>query len=151
MSEVTAEMIENGRVRDPASATRRRKMTVKMRPAREKLTTSSDRASAYAPDFLRLFAQSHQSATPFMCLLVIAIGIAALVWVPPVMVLAWTALTSMAMALLYGFSIAFLDSNPEEANVGEWRLKFILVETFYGVAWALIVILLLKSHDPSAR
>ena len=35
MSEVTAEMIENGRARDPVSATRRRKMTVKMRQARE--------------------------------------------------------------------------------------------------------------------
>jgi two-component system cell cycle sensor histidine kinase PleC len=151
MSEVTAEMIENGRLRDPASATRRRKMTVKMRQAREKLTTSSDRASAYAPDFLRLFAQGHKSATPFMCLLVVAIGGAALTWVPPLTVLGWTALTSMALALLYGFSVAYLDLNLEEANVAQWRLKFILVETFGGGAWALIVILLLNSHDPSAR
>jgi two-component system, cell cycle sensor histidine kinase PleC len=151
MSEVTAEMIENGRVRDPASATRRRKMTVKMRQAREKLTTSGDRASAYAPDFLRLFAQGHRSATPFMCLLILAIGVTALLWVPPMMVLGWTALTSMAIALLYGFSIAFLDMNPEEANAAEWRLKFIVVESFAGVAWALIVVLLLQSHDPNAR
>ncbi len=118
MSEVTAEMIENGRARDPVSASRRRKMTVKMRQAREKLTTASDRASPYAPQLLRLFAQSHRSAMPVMCLLVLAIGVSALMWVPTTMVLGWGGLVSMAMALLYGFSIALLDTNPEETNVG---------------------------------
>ena len=82
MSEVTAEMIENGRARDPASASRRRKMTVKMREAREKLTTANERAAVYAPDLLRLFAQSNRSAMPFMCLLVLAIAVTALMWVP---------------------------------------------------------------------
>ena len=149
MSEVTAEMIENGRSRDPASAIRRRKMTAKMRQAREKLTTASDRA--YVPDLLRLFAQSHRSAIPVMCLLVLAIGASALMWVPLAMVLCWTSLTCVAMALLYGFSIAFLESTPEEANAGKWRLKFIFAETVNGLAWGLIVILLLRSHDPSAR
>src|SRR5579863_4883628 len=139
MSEVTAEMIENGRVRDPASAIRRRKMTVKMREAREKLTTASDRSAAYAPDLLRLFAQSNKSATPFMCLLILAIAVTALMWVPAPMVLGWAALTCVATALLYGFSVAFLDLNQEEVDVGSWRLKFILAESIGGVAWALIV------------
>jgi two-component system, cell cycle sensor histidine kinase PleC len=151
MSEVTAEMIENGRARDPVSAIRRRKMTAKMRQAREKLTTTTDRASVYAPDLLRLFAQSHRSATPVMCLLVLAIGVSALMWVPARMVLGWTALVCMAMALLYGFSIAFLDLKPEEANVRAWRLKFILAESFNGLAWALIVTLLLQAKNPDAR
>jgi two-component system cell cycle sensor histidine kinase PleC len=151
MSEVTAEMIENGRARDPVSASRRRKMTVKMRQARERLTTSSDRGSAYAPDLLRLFAQSHRSAMPVMCLLVLAIGASALMWVPTTMVLAWATLVSMAMALLYGFSIALLDQRPEEVNVPAWRLRFVLAESFSGIAWALIVILLLQAHDPNAR
>ena len=150
MSEVTAEMIENGRARDPASAIRRRKMTVKMRAAREKLTTASDRAVVYAPDLLRLFAQSNKSATPFMCLLVLAIAVTALLWVPAPMVLGWASLTSMALALLYGFSVVFLDLN-QEANVASWRLKFVLAETLNGVAWATIVTLLLQSHDPDAR
>jgi two-component system, cell cycle sensor histidine kinase PleC len=151
MSEVTAEMIENGRARDPVSATRRRKMTVKMRQAREKLTTAHNRASVYAPDLVRLFAQSHRSATPVMCLLVMAIGVSALMWVPLAMVLGWAALVCMAMALVYGFSIALLDMNPQEVNVKAWRLKFILAESFNGLAWALIVTLLLQAQDPNAR
>jgi two-component system cell cycle sensor histidine kinase PleC len=151
MSEVTAEMIENGRARDPASASRRRKMTIKMRQAREKLTTSNDRASLYAPHLLRLFAQSHRSATPAMCALILAIGASALMWVPAPMVLGWASLVFMAMALLYGFSVAFLDRNPEEADVRTWRLRFILAEAFNGVAWALIVTLLLRAQDPNAR
>ncbi len=149
MSEVTAEMIENGRALDPASATRRRKMTTKIREAREKLTTASERA--YAPDLLRMFAQSHKSATPFLCLMVMAIGLTALVWVAAPLVLVWTSLASMAMALLYGFAVAFLGSRPRDASAGIWRLKFIFAETLYGIAWALIVVLLLRSHDPNAR
>ncbi len=149
MSEVTAEMIENGRALDPASATRRRKMTIKIREAREKLTTASERA--YAPDLLLLFAQSHKSATPFLCLMVLAIGLTALVWVAAPLVFVWSSLTAMSMALLYGFSVAFLGSRPRDAHAGLWRLKFIFAEALYGVAWALIVVLLLRSHDPNAR
>jgi two-component system, cell cycle sensor histidine kinase PleC len=151
MSEVTAEMIENGRVRDPASATRRRKMTVKMRAAREKLTTASDRSLIYAPDLLRLFAQSNKSATPFMTLLVMAIAITALMWVPVAMVLCWAALIAMSLALLYGFSVVFLGLNAAEADIGSWRLKFVMAESINGIAWALIVTLLLQANDPAAR
>ena len=151
MSEVTAEMIENGRARDPGSAARRRKMTLKMRQAREKLTTANDGASPYAPDLVRLFAQGHKSAMPVMCLLATIIGVSALMWVPTIMVLCWIALVCIAMALNYGFSVAFLDLSSEEANASGWRLKFILAESFSGMAWALIVILLLQAHDPNAR
>ena len=118
MSEVTAEMIENGRARDPVSATRRRKVTLEMRDARERLTTSprSGGANLFAADLMRLFAQSHRSAMPVMCLLVISIGVSALMWVPPVMVMSWTAIVCMALALVYGFSVAFLDRHPDEAD-----------------------------------
>ena len=152
MSEVTAEMIENGRTRDSASAMRRRKMMLKMRQARERLTTTAnDRASPYAPDLLRLFAQGHRSAAPVMCLLVIAIGASAFMWVPLNMVMGWAALVCSAMALSYGFSVSFLDSNVDEAAAASWRLKFVLAESLNGMAWALIVILLLQAPDPSAR
>jgi two-component system cell cycle sensor histidine kinase PleC len=153
MSEVTAEMIENGRARDPVSATRRRKVTLEMRDARERLTTSprSGGANLFAADLMRLFAQSHRSAMPVMCLLVISIGVSALMWVPPVMVMSWTAIVCMALALVYGFSVAFLDRHPDEADLSSWRRRFILAEALNGVAWALIVILLLQAQDPNAR
>jgi two-component system cell cycle sensor histidine kinase PleC len=151
MSEVTAEMIENGRSRDPASATRRRKMTAKMRQAREKLTTANDGTGIYTPHLLRLFAQSHKSATPVMCVLMLIIGTTSLLWVPGVTVLGWASLTAIAMALLYGFSVTFLDRSPEEIDVAAWRRRFIISESFNGLAWAMIVVLLLQSHDASAR
>ena len=145
MSEVTAEMIENGRARDPASASRRRKMTVKMRQAREKLTTANDRANIYAPDLLRLFAQSHRSATPVMCLLILAIGSqrpdvgANRRW-------CWSGPPRLhgdgAALRLFGRLPRIC--NPSEADIAAWRLKFILAESFNGLAWALIVILLLQ-------
>jgi two-component system cell cycle sensor histidine kinase PleC len=146
-------MIKKGRSRDPASATARRTMNHEMRGARERLTTSPRGLGdgLFAADLMRLFAQSHRSAMPVMCLLVISIGVSALMWVPPVMVMSWTAIVCMAMALIYGFSVSFLDKHPDETEIGAWRRLFVLAESLNGLAWALIVILLLHAEDPNAR
>ena len=153
MSEVTAEMIEKGRARDPVSASSRRKMTLKMRQAREKLTNASNGVgdNPFAADLMRLFAQSHRSAMPVMCLLVFSIGVSALMWVPPVMVMSWTAIVCISLALVYGCSVAFLDKHPDETDLASWRRRMVLAESVNGVAWALIVILLLQAQDPNAR
>ena len=82
MSEVTVAMIENGRAGDPAATMRRRKMNIHVRQAREKLTNGSGEFGAFAPELIRMFAQSHKSATPAMCILVFVIGVTALTWMP---------------------------------------------------------------------
>ena len=43
MSEVTAQMIERGRKGDPAEASRRRRMNIKLKHARQTLTSYSGR------------------------------------------------------------------------------------------------------------
>ncbi len=81
MSEVSAEKIDRGRASDPASAARRRKMTIKLKQARQSLTSNSvDFPGQYA-SLARLFAHSVMSATPAMALVVIAVGATACLWV----------------------------------------------------------------------
>lgn len=150
MSEVAAERADRSSASDAASA-RRRKMTLKMRQARERLTTSNFDPGAYAPELVRMFAHSHKSAMPALCILTIAVGATVTLWVPFDMAVAWTSLALMAIGVLYGFSVVFLEEPRLDSELGPWRRKFILAETFNGVAWALIIVLLLKSPDPSAR
>jgi two-component system cell cycle sensor histidine kinase PleC len=151
MSEVTAEMIENGRGADPASATRRRRMNLKLREAREKLTTASGELGAFGPELVRMFAKSHKSAMPAMCVLVVAIGFTALTWMPLIAILSWVSITCMALAMLYAFSVGYLALDPRDVDIVSWQRKFILADSVSGVAWALIVVMLLHAPDPAAR
>jgi len=151
MSEVTVAMIENGRAGDPAATMRRRKMNIHVRQAREKLTNGSGEFGAFAPELIRMFAQSHKSATPAMCILVFVIGVTALTWMPLFAVTLWASITCIAMALLYGFSVSFLDTPEREIDIPSWQRKFVLADSLHGVAWATIVLLLLSAPDPSAR
>jgi two-component system cell cycle sensor histidine kinase PleC len=151
MSDVAVERVERRRAGDAAMLARHRKMTAQMRQARERLTTSRADAGSYAPELVKMFAQSHKSATLALCVLVVAVGAGVTLWVPFEMALAWTSLTLMATGVLYGFSVVFLEKPRLDAELALWRRKFILAESVNGVAWALIIVLLLQSQDPSAR
>ena len=151
MSEVTAEMIENGRSGDPGATTRRRKMNARLRHARLKLTTSADDVASHSPELMRLFANSNKNAMPAMAFLAMTIGFTALMWVPVAAVLTWTAFVCMALALLYGYSVLYLGTPAIEIDIASWRRKFVVAEAVNGLAWAMMVLLLLKSQDPGAR
>src|SRR5579872_725611 len=133
MSEV-AERANKSGASDSTSA--RRKMTLRMRQARERLTTSPLDPGSYGPDLVRMFAQSHKSATPALCVLILAVGATVTLWVPIHMSLAWMSLALMAAGVLYGFSVVFLERPRLDSELGMWRRKFLLAETFNGVAWA---------------
>ena len=130
-SEVTAEMIENGRGVDPASATRRRKMTVKMWQAREKLTSASDASLRPAAAAVRAKPQERDagivlswspSASPLCCGSPRRWSFAG----PPLTFRRWRCSTA---------SVAFLGSARGE-RPRAWRLKFILAESLNGLLGA---------------
>ena len=150
MSEASAETVDKDRDGDPAAA-RRRKMTIKLKHARQTLTSSSVDYSGQYASLARLFAQSAISATPAMALVVAAVGTTACLWVPASRVVMWVALLAAAFAVRYGLSVAFQNGNEAEPGSDSWRRKFIAAETFAGASWALIVVLLLQSPDPNAR
>ena len=151
MVEVGAEKNDKGRAGDPAVVARRRAMTLKLRQARQTLTTSSvDFAGQYG-SLARLFANSIAGATPAMALVALAVGGIACYWVPAAKVVSWGVLLAASLAVRYGLAVAFLDLAEPEKAAPAWRRKFIASETFAGAAWALLVVLLLQSPDPNAR
>ena len=151
MSEVTAEMIEQGRNGDPAATTRRRKMNIKLRQARETLTSTPDAISRQALAMVRLFAQSIRSATPMLGAIALAIGATTLFWIDPGVLAKWLVFQAGALAIVYGLSIAFLDRPDEEKSAAAWRRKFILAMAVIGCAWTYLIVHLLMSSNPDAR
>jgi two-component system cell cycle sensor histidine kinase PleC len=151
MSEVTAEMIEKGRKGDPAEAARRRKMNIKLRHARQTLTSApGDYAGPY-DSLVRLFAQSVQSASAAIILLTLGAGFAAQFWAPLDQVALWMVFSFVTQGLRHALGWAYLKRRDPEKVAGLWRVYFVLAETCSGCAWAMLVVLLLNSPDPSAR
>ena len=151
MSEVTAEMIEKGRHGDPIEAARRRKMNIKLKHARQTLTSSpGDYAGPY-DSLVRLFAQSAESSTAAVGLLMLAVGFAAQNWSPLTQVLLWEILALTMLGLRYLLGVRYLALPDPEKVAGRWRIFFVMVEAGLGAVWGTIVALLLASSDPSAR
>ncbi len=151
MSEVTAQMIERGRKGDPEEASRRRRMNIKLKHARQTLTSHPGDAGGPYDSLVRLFAQSAKSATPAIAVLIVAVGVAAQFWAPLVQVLVWNALALVAVTLRYTLGAMYLKLSDPEKHARTWRVYFALAESFAGACWAMIVILLQQSPDPNAR
>ncbi len=74
MTEVTAEMIERGRGADPKVAAERRRLAVKVREAREKLTSTETGHRAFDLQLLQLFAEGRKSSGLVMSAFILAVA-----------------------------------------------------------------------------
>src|SRR5271168_3549520 len=151
MSEVTAQMIEQGRGGDPGAASRRRKMNMKLRHARQTLTSTEGDHSGPYDSLVRLFAKSAKLATPAFAVLALAGAFAAHYWFAVDQALPWDALAATAVAMRFSLGWAYLRRSDAEKVAGRWRFYFAAAEAFSGVVWAALFFPLLQSRDPGAR
>ena len=151
MSEVTAQMIERGRRGDPGAASRRRKMNMKLRHARQTLTSAEGDHSGPYDSLVRLFAKSAKLATPAFAVLALAGAFAAHYWFAVDRALPWDALAATAVAMRFSLGWAYLRRSDAEKVAGRWRFYFVAAEAFSGVVWAALFFPLLQSRDPGAR
>src|SRR5271155_5430279 len=124
MSEVTAQMIEQRRGGDPGAASRRRKMNIKLRHARQTLTSAEGDHSGPYDSLVRLFAQSAKLATPAFAVLALAAAFAAHYWIPLERALLWDALALAALALRYSLGWAYLRRSDRDKVARRWRFYF---------------------------
>ncbi len=151
MTELTAEMIQRGRGPDPADVARRRKLAQDMRSAREKLTSSTGLQRAFDYELIRLFARYRQGAAIALFALALATAAMACIWVKPQDVMLWLSIVCSAMAAMAILCRRLLVQPPEAVKVNVWRHRLIAAEIVQGTAWALIVMVLLATQEPSAR
>jgi two-component system, cell cycle sensor histidine kinase PleC len=149
MTELTAEMIQRGRGADPVDVARRRRATMEVRAAREKLTSSTGLERSFDYDLLRTFAQQHSGATFAMLILATAVGLAATLWVPPAPIAMWVVIVVASTVLMSALSRRFQALKPDDVNLRSWRRSFVLAGILEGSSWGLLVFVLLNADVAS--
>lgn len=120
-----------------------------MRTARERLTSSVGLERSFELEFLRLFAQYRVDAAIPLFVLAAAGGFAAFWFVPDQAALI-SAVIAIATGLMIALSHGLSRHKEEDIALGRWHRTFVFGEALFGAAWALLVMALANTSDPSA-
>jgi two-component system cell cycle sensor histidine kinase PleC len=123
-----------------SSPVKRRLAAQYVRDARDRLTSTSGTRPAFDIELLRLYASNRLSASLVMLLLVGTVGLLSGLWTGAVMAGSWTASVLVIHAVIVTKCRQFLDLPVGEIDAPRWRLRFILLDLFYGLAWMFILI-----------
>ena len=124
-----------------------RRVTAKrVREARDRLTSTTGTRPAFDYELLRQFAYTRISASLAVMLLVVTVGFLAGVWAKPVSAAVWTASLLIVHWLIKSQCRRFLAETQSTVNLSRWRLRFIILDFVFGVAWMFIVVSIVDGH-----
>jgi two-component system cell cycle sensor histidine kinase PleC len=116
-------------------AKRRRLAAARVREARERLTSTTGTSVAFDYELLRQFAENRLSASLVILLLVGTVGFLSSVWTGAMVAGTWTAAVLVIHAVVVTQCRQFLSEAPDTRDLRRWRLRFIILDLFYGLAW----------------
>jgi two-component system, cell cycle sensor histidine kinase PleC len=122
------------------SPVKRRLAAQYVRDARDRLTSSSGTRPAFDYELLRQYAQNRLSASLVMLLLVATVGFLSSLWNNAVAAGIWTIAVLVIHVVIITQCRRFLDQPVTQVSARAWRLRFIILDLFYGVAWMFILI-----------
>jgi two-component system cell cycle sensor histidine kinase PleC len=125
---------------DGSSAKRRRAAAQHVREARDRLTSSTGTRPAFDYALLRQFAQNRVSASLVILLLIGTVGFLSSLWTGAVKAGIWTGAVLLIHAVIVTKCRQFLAEPQNSINVRAWRLRFIILDLFFGLAWMFILI-----------
>lgn len=111
-----------------------------VRDARDRLTSTSGTRPVFDYELLRQYAQNRLSASLVILLLVGTVGFLSSLWTGAVTAGAWTAAILVIHGVISFTCRRFLSEPPANVVAKSWRLRFILLDLFYGLAWMFILI-----------
>src|SRR6185436_17818098 len=114
-------------------AKRRRLAAQRVRDARERLTSTTGTRVAFDYELLRQFAENRLSASLVVLLLICTVGFLSSLWTGAVVAIAWTAAVLVIHAVTIAKCRQFLAEPTRDLK--RWRLRFIILDLFYGLAW----------------
>ena len=123
-----------------SSPVSRRLATQHLREARDRLTSSSETKPAFEYELLRQYAQNRISASLVILLLVATVGFMSSIWSGALAAGAWTVAVLAIHAIIVAKCQQFLEKPTSEVSIRAWRLRFITLDLFYGLAWMFILI-----------
>src|SRR6187455_3465132 len=116
-------------------AKRRRLAAQRVREARERLTSTTGTSVAFDYELLRQFAENRLSASLVVLLLIATVGFLSSVWIGAVMAGSWTAAVLVIYADIITKCRQFLSEPSNTQDLKRWRLRFIILDLCYGLAW----------------
>src|SRR6267154_3709055 len=133
----------------PSSAKRRRAAAQQVREARDRLISTTGTRPAFDYELLRLFAHNRLSASLVILLLVGTVGFLSSLWIGAVTAGIWTSAVLVIHAITVTKCRQFLAEPQGGVNLRFWRLRFILLDLFFGLSWMFILIHPLGVDDGS--
>src|ERR1700692_4206925 len=125
---------------DPSSAKRRRAAAQHVREARDRMISTTGTPPAFDYELLRLFAQNRLSASLVVLLQVGTVGFLSSLWIGAISALIWTSAVLAIHAIMVTKCRQFLAEPQGGVNLRLWRLRFIMLDLFSGLAWMFILI-----------
>ncbi|HML08442.1 MAG TPA: HAMP domain-containing sensor histidine kinase [Xanthobacteraceae bacterium] len=122
------------------SPAKRRLATQHVREARDRLTSTSGTRPVFDQELLRQFAQNRLSASPVILLLVVTIGLLSSLWTGALTSGVWTGGALLIHLIIIRACRKFLDEATGIANLRAWRMRFIMLDLFFGMAWTFILV-----------
>jgi two-component system cell cycle sensor histidine kinase PleC len=119
---------------------RRRAAAQHVREARDRLTSTTGTSPIFDYELLRLFAQNRLSASLVILLLVGTVGFLSSLWTGAVTAGTWTSAVLVIHAVIITKCRQFLSEPPASINIRQWRLRFIMLDLFFGLSWMFILI-----------
>jgi two-component system, cell cycle sensor histidine kinase PleC len=123
-----------------APVRRRRLAAAHVREARDRLTSTSGTRPIFDYELLRQFAETRLSASPVILLLIVTIGLFSGLWTGALICGVWTAGALLIHLVVIRTCRHFLAEAPSTANLRSWRMRFLLLDLFFGMAWTFILI-----------
>src|ERR1700761_325507 len=125
----------------PASpVSSRRAAALRVREARDRLTSTSGTRPAFDSELLRQYAQTRISASYVVMLLVVATGFLFGVWMQPISAAAWTCGLLCIHGAIMRACQRFLAAPSSPTASKKWRTRFVLLDLLYGLGWMAILI-----------
>src|SRR6187401_1450640 len=133
-----------------SSPVNRRLATQHVREARDRLTSSGETKPAFEYELLRQYAQNRISASLVILLLVATVGFMSSVWSGALAAGTWTVAVLVTHAVIVTKCRQFLEKPANEISIRAWRLRFITLDLFYGLAWMFILVHPVSVDDNSS-
>ncbi|RAI44339.1 sensor histidine kinase [Rhodoplanes roseus] len=120
---------------DRTEVVRRRLAAQRVREARDRLTSTTGTRPAFDAELLRQYAQNRLSGSLVILMLIVSIGFLSGVWSDPLAAGAWTAAMLVIHLVIVVKCRKFLAEPANTVNGRAWRLRFIMLDLFFGLAW----------------
>jgi two-component system cell cycle sensor histidine kinase PleC len=130
-----------------AGVPHRRLTAQRVREARDRLTSTTGTRPAFDYELLRLFAHNRLSASLAVLLLVATIGFLSGLWVGPIEASVWTVGVMTIHAIIIRRCRKFLAEAPGSHDLRSWRVRFILLDLLFGLAWMLNLVHLVGGDE----